>query len=351
VTGMCGATERRQDIPPNNWINLRHSAGMGREDGQYYYHFFYPQQRISLRNPASKGHARCDRVYRRGVAGFRWTRSIPLEDPRHRQSLLPGTNAFGDPKPANVHTRSFPKTTRCCSGSVRWQTGTRVVDRRNKLTICVSSKAITATPQARAANADGITSLQCRNAVRAEYASRSPHRPHRALAVYLISNQISAAPYRATATGSTVMHREALAGRTSPAGHADPVLRGRLGMQNNDPTRREDVKDPIGNWVAEGEVVMESERPCNGRRRERGLQLGEPWLTGAGEVTKNHNWSRSVSDPDSYCNLSRLLAAPHRPGANSTASMFRSTRKTPRCLSYLRRAKDSAGRRPQHVRS
>ena len=89
--------------PPNNWNSLfGHSTWeWDPTTSQYYYHFFYKQQPdLNWRNPAVEK-AMFDSMkfwLDRGVAGFRLDAITALfEDPElHDAALRPGTNDFGD---------------------------------------------------------------------------------------------------------------------------------------------------------------------------------------------------------------------------------------------------------------
>ena len=103
-------------LPPNNWI-----SGFGGSAWQYdpktkqfYYHEFYRQQPdLNWRNPAVEK-AMFDAVrfwLDRGVAGFRLD-AIPslFEDPQLRdEPVLGGTNAQGDPNLSDIYTNNLPE--------------------------------------------------------------------------------------------------------------------------------------------------------------------------------------------------------------------------------------------------
>jgi alpha-glucosidase len=102
--------------PPSNWVSL-FGGSAWQFDGktkQYYYHFFYPQQPdLNWRNPAVKD-AMFDVTrwwYNRGVAGFRLDAVDTLfEDPNlHDNPVLPGKNAYGDPKMENKYNHNLPE--------------------------------------------------------------------------------------------------------------------------------------------------------------------------------------------------------------------------------------------------
>ena len=102
--------------PPNNWLSwFGHSAWQfDAKTGQYYYHYFYPQQPdLNWRNPQVR--EAMMNVLRfwmdRGVAGFRIDAVSRLyEDPNlHDDPLLPGKNAYGDPNIEHKYTDNLPE--------------------------------------------------------------------------------------------------------------------------------------------------------------------------------------------------------------------------------------------------
>ncbi len=111
-----GYTADGKPIPPNNWI-----SGFGGSAWewvparkQFYYHEFYKQQPdLNWRNPAVEK-AMFDTVrfwLDRGVAGFRLD-AIPalFEDPQLRDNpVLGGTNAQGDPNLGDKYTSDLPE--------------------------------------------------------------------------------------------------------------------------------------------------------------------------------------------------------------------------------------------------
>jgi alpha-glucosidase len=102
--------------PPNNWQSwFGHSAWtFDAKTGQWYYHYFYVQQPdLNWRNPEVRK-AMYD-VLRfwldRGAAGFRMDAVSRLfEDPKlYDDPILPGKNAFGDPNIKHKYTDDLPE--------------------------------------------------------------------------------------------------------------------------------------------------------------------------------------------------------------------------------------------------
>src|SRR5439155_588535 len=82
--------------------------------GQWYYHYFYPEQPdLNWRNPAVEK-AMFDVTrwwYQRGVSGFRLDAVDTLfEDPDLRDNpILPGTNKYGDPNMQDKYNTKLPE--------------------------------------------------------------------------------------------------------------------------------------------------------------------------------------------------------------------------------------------------
>lgn len=109
-----GADGKR--LPPNNWISIFGGSAWQYDPKtkQFYYHEFYRQQPdLNWRNPAVEK-AMFDAVrfwLDRGVAGFRLD-AVPalFEDPELRdEPVLGGTNAQGDPILSDIYTNNLPE--------------------------------------------------------------------------------------------------------------------------------------------------------------------------------------------------------------------------------------------------
>jgi alpha-glucosidase len=103
-------------VPPNNWVSLFGGSAWEWVPAvrQFYYHKFYQQQPdLNWRNPAvEKAMFNAMRFWLdRGVAGFRLD-AIPtlFEDPQLRdEKVLGGTNAQGDPNLDDAMTNNLPE--------------------------------------------------------------------------------------------------------------------------------------------------------------------------------------------------------------------------------------------------
>src|SRR5215471_19730834 len=108
---------KRPGQPPNNWVALFGGPAwkFDSKTGQWYYHYFYPEQPdLNWRNPAVEK-AMFDVTrwwYRRGIAGFRLDAVDTLfEDPQLRDNPVidKEKNAYGDPKEQNVYNLKLPE--------------------------------------------------------------------------------------------------------------------------------------------------------------------------------------------------------------------------------------------------
>jgi alpha-glucosidase len=104
-------------VPPNNWISLFGGSAWTWVPAvhQFYYHKFYKQQPdLNWRNPAvEKAMFGAMQFWLdRGVAGFRLD-AVPtlFEDPQLRDEPVaaPGLNAQGDPKLSDIYTNNLPE--------------------------------------------------------------------------------------------------------------------------------------------------------------------------------------------------------------------------------------------------
>jgi alpha-glucosidase len=102
--------------PPNNWLAWFGGSAwkLDPQTKQYYYHYFYTEQPdLNWRNPEVRK-AMYDVIrfwLDRGAAGFRVDAISRLfEDPNLRdESILPGTDAYGNPKIDHKYTDNLPE--------------------------------------------------------------------------------------------------------------------------------------------------------------------------------------------------------------------------------------------------
>ena len=117
-----------------------------------------------------------------------------------------------------------------------------------------------------------------------------------------------------------------------------------IGMQNNDPTRREDVKDPIGRLGWPKEKGRDGERtPMQwSDTPNAGFTTGIPWLP-IPTSYQTHNVATEQKDPGSILNFYRNLIALRKTNpALLEGDWVPLNPGDPNVLSYLRRYKDEA---------
>jgi alpha-glucosidase len=131
-----------------------------------------------------------------------------------------------------------------------------------------------------------------------------------------------------------------------------------IGMENNNPTRKEDVKDPMGITGWPGYKGRDGERtPMQwDDSASAGFTQGTPWLP-IPPSAKTHNVASDLNDPNSILQFYRqLLALHHRNHALLDGDYVALNQDDPNVLAYLRRYKNSAvlivlnmSATPQHV--
>jgi alpha-glucosidase len=117
-----------------------------------------------------------------------------------------------------------------------------------------------------------------------------------------------------------------------------------IGMTNNDPKRRADVKDPIGRLGWPKEKGRDGERtPMQwDSTTNAGFSQAKPWLPVPASY-KTHNVSTELKEPDSILNFyRRVLALRHQDPALRDGEYVALNENDPNVLSYLRRYKDEA---------
>jgi len=341
--------------PPNNWISIFGGSAWKFDPttDQYYYHYFYPQQPdLNWRNPAVKT-AMFDVTrwwYQRGVAGFRLDAVDTLfEDPDlHDNPVLPGKNKYGDPRETDKYNTNLPEVHDVLR-DLR-----KVADQSDAVLI-------------------GETWTDNINELKAYY---GPHHDELQLPMdfmFAMVNKISAPAFRrqialAESSGGWPTYVisnhdiERSYDRYGDGQHDDAIaklmaglyltLRGtpimyygeELGMENNDPKRKEDVKDPIGKlgWPKDkgrdGErTPMQWSSGPNG-----GFTTGKPWLP-VPPSTATHNVATESKDPNSILEFyEHVLKLRHTNQALLDGDYVALNQDDPNVLSYLRRYKDQA---------
>jgi alpha-glucosidase len=340
--------------PPNNWISLFGGPAWTFDPttAQYYYHFFYPQQPdLNWRNPAVKN-AMFDVTrwwYARGVAGFRLDAVDTLfEDPQlHDDPVLPGTDKYGDPREKEEYNRGLPEV-----HDVLRELRT-VADQYGAVLI---GETYTDTLQQLKEYYGGGEELQMpmdmmfglvnrlsapdfrRQIAAAESAGGWP--------VYVMSNHDIVRAYDRYGDGQHNDDIAKLLAGMYLTLRGTPILYygEEIGMQNNDPQRKEDVKDPIGKLGWPQEKGRDGERtPMQWTSGPNGgFTGGTPWLPVPASAA-THNVENESQDPHSILRFyRRVLKLRHKNAALRDGNYIALNQNDEHVLAYLRTYQEKA---------
>jgi len=338
--------------PPNNWLAVFGGSAWKFDPttGQYYYHFFYPEQPdLNWRNPAVK-EAMFDVTrywYKRGVAGFRLDAVDALfEDPElHDNPLLPGTSSQGQPSMVNKYNDKLPevhdvlkelrKVADAYGAVLIGETWTDDIDELKKyygehgdelqmpMDLMFTTVNKLSPPEFR------------RQIAMVESSGGWP--------VYVLGNHDITRSYDRYGDRQ---HNDAIA--KLMAGlyltlRGTPIMYygEEIGMENNDPKRKEDVKDPIGKlgWpMFRGRDGERTPMQWNDEPNA-GFSRATPWLP-VPPSYKTHNVARELEDPGSVMQFYRhLLALRHQNRALLDGDYVALNGNDAKVLAYLRRYK------------
>ncbi len=340
-------------VPPNNWISDFGGSAwqFDPKTGQYYYHFFeVGQPDLNWRNPAvEKAMFDVTRFwYKHGVSGFRLDAvDLLFEDPDlHDNPVLPGTTDLGDPKMDNKFNDKLPEN------HIALKKLRQVADQNDAVLI-------------------GETYTSNRDELKEYYGEHSDEIQLPMDFMFCTVNKLSASEFRAQ-----IANAESTGGwpvcvisihdmprsfvRYGDGQHNDQIaklmagmyltLRGtpimyygeELGMENNDPVRKEDVKDPLGITGWPKEKGRDGERtPMQWNNSPNaGFTQATPWLP-VPPSYKTHNVASELQDPNSVLQFYKhLLALRHQERALLDGDYVPLNQDNPNILSYLRRYKN-----------
>ena len=340
--------------PPNNWTSLFGGSAWKFDPttNQYYYHFFYPEQPdLNWRNPAVK-EAMFDVSqwwYKRGVSGFRLDAVETLfEDPNLKDNpmLKPGKNAFGDPILENKYNTKLPEVHDVLRGL------RQVADEYNAVLIGETWTADVA--ELNRYYGEGNNELQMpMDFLFTTVNKLSPAAFRKQIAGV---NQASGWPTFVISNHDIVRSYD----RYGDGKHNDEIaklmaalyltLRGtpimyygeEIGMKTTPPTRKEDVKDPIGRTGWPEEKGRDGERtPMQWDDSENaGFSKGTPWLP-VPPTYKTHNVAVESKDPESVLEFyKRVLSLRHTNRALLDGSYAAINESNATVLSYVREYQD-----------
>jgi alpha-glucosidase len=341
--------------PPNNWI-----SGFGgsawRFDpttGQYYYHYFATAQPdLNWRNPlVEKAMFDVTRFwYKHGVSGFRLDAvDLLFEDPELRDNpVLAGKNEMGDPKTQEIYNDKLPENHDVLRRL-------RVVADENNAVLVGETYTDSAAElkEYYGSHNDEIQLPMDFMFCQVDKLSAPEFRRQIALAestggwpTYVIGNHDMERSYVRYGDGK---HNDEIA-KLMAALYL--TLRGtpimyygeELGMTNNNPTRKEDVKDPMGITGWPGYKGRDGERtPMQWNDGPNaGFTRGTPWLP-IPATYKKYNVQSESRDPESILEFYRhLLALRHQDRALLEGDYLPLNEDNANVLSYLRRYQNEA---------
>jgi alpha-glucosidase len=341
--------------PPNNWISTFGGSAWKFDPvtNQYYYHYFYAAQPdLNWRNPAVEK-AMFDVTrwwYKRGVAGFRLDAvdtMYEVEDLRDNP-VLPGKNKYGDPNMEDKYNKKLPEMHQALK-RLR-----KVADESDA--VLIGETWTHDISELREYYGDHNDELQMpMDFLFTEVKTLSPSEYRRQIAgveasggwpVFVISNHDIVRSYNRYGDG---VHNDEIA--KLMAGlyltlRGTPIMYygEEIGMQNNDPKRKEDVKDPIGKLGWPKEKGRDGERtPMQWNdSANAGFSTATPWLP-VPDTYKTHNVATELKDPDSILNFYRkLLSLRHTNPALVEGNYIALNQDDPNVLSYLRSYKGAA---------
>ena len=342
--------------PPNNWLSVfGHTTWtLDPATGQWYYHFFYPEQPdLNWRNPAVEK-AMFDVTrwwYERGVSGFRLDAVDTLfEDPKLTDNpILPGTNQYGDPNMENKYNTKLPgihevlqklrKVADEHDAVLIGETWTKDIAELKNYYGAHGSKELQMPMDLMFMTVDKLSPPEFRKQIATvDGAGGWP--------VFVISNHDKPRSYNRYGDGQ---HNDEIA--KLMAGlyltlRGTPIMYygEEIGMENNDPTRKEDVKDPVGKIGWPKDKGRDGERtPMQWDTTENaGFSQATPWLPVPASY-KTHNVATESKDQKSILNFYKnVLALRHKEPALIEGEYLALNQNDPNVLSYLRRYKGEA---------
>ena len=335
--------------PPNNWISIFGGPAWKFDPttNQWYYHIFYAEQPdLNWRNPAVEK-AMFDVTrwwYRRGVAGFRLDAVDRMfEDPDLRDNPgLPGTTEYGDPNQETKYNAKLPEMHDELKGL------RKVADQYNAVLIGETWTKNVA--ELKEYYGNGNDELQMpMDFLFTKVDKLSPAEFRRQIAgvessggwpVFVLSNHDIVRAYNRYGDGT---HNDEIA--KLMAGFY-LTLRGtpimyygeEIGMENNDPKSKDDVKDPIGRRGWPDEKGRDGERtPMQWNDKPNaGFSTVAPWLP-VPPSYKTHNVATESKDPHSILNFyKQVLALRHTNKALLDGNYVALNESDDNVLSYLR---------------
>jgi alpha-glucosidase len=336
--------------PTNNWTSTFGGSAWQWDDTtkQYYYHYFYVQQPdLNWRNPAVKQEIYDTSAwwYKRGVAGFRLDAVDTLfEDQKLTDNpRLPGTNALGNPNQDEINNKKLPEVHDALKGLrtvadqydavLVGETWTSNIDElkeyygehNNELQLPMDFMFMTV---------NRLSPREFRNQIAAIDGSGG-------WPVFVIGNHDNIRSYNRYGDGRNNDAIAKLMGAFYLTLRGTPIMYygEELGMENNDPKRKEDVRDPIGRLGWPKEKGRDGERTpmqWNGGA-SAGFTTGKPWVP-LPATYRTHNVASESKDPNSILSVyKKVLALRHKDPALLEGDYVALNTSDDHVMSYLRR--------------
>ena len=340
---------------PNNWTsNFGGSAWkFDPTTNQYYYHFFYAEQPdLNWRNPAVEK-AMYDTTrwwYKRGVAGFRMDAvGTMFEDPDLRDNpVLPSTKALGDPEQERKYNTEFPevhdalrdlRTIADEYGAVLiGETVTNNIDALKRY-YGDHGDELQMPMNFMFTYVNKLSAPEFRKQIAAADASGG-------WPVYVLSNHDAVRHYNRYGNGKDNDQIAKLMATLYLTLRGTPVMYygEEIGMENNDPKRREDVQDPVGRIGWPKDIGRDGERtPMQwDGSTNAGFSETKPWLP-VPPSHKTHNVEAESKDPNSILQRYKRLLSLRKTNAALREGKYVVLNETDSSvLSYLRIYKGQA---------
>ena len=338
--------------PPNNWQSTFGLSAWKYDPAtnQVYYHYFYPEQPdLNWRNPeVEKAMFDVTRFwYRRGVAGFRLDAVDTLfEDPNLTDNpVLPGTDKYGRPNMEEKYNKKLPEV-HLALGRLR-----QVADEYDAVLIGETWTSDVAELEKYYGAKGNELQLPMDLMLTKLPLSANALREHihavnaaRGWPAYVITNHDIPRSYSRYADG---VHNDDIAKMLAGfyltlRGTAIMYYGEEIGMENNDPKRKEDVKDPIGILGWPKEIGRDGERtPMQwNSSANAGFTTGKPWLP-VPESAETRNVEVESKNPNSLLSFYRQLLHLRRTEPGLMAGEYVPLNESDaNVLSYLRKSKD-----------
>jgi alpha-glucosidase len=343
------------DRPPNNWLSTFGGSAwkFDPKTNQYYYHYFYAEQPdLNWRNPAVEK-AMFDVTrwwYRRGVAGFRLDAVDTMyEDPDLRDNpILPGTNKFGDPNMQDKYNKKLPELHEALTNLRKvadehdavliGETWTKNIDELKEY-YGGHGKELQMPMDFLFTNVNRLSPDEFRRQIAGVDSSGG-------WPVYLFSNHDIERAYNRYGDGQNNDATAKLLAGLYLTLRGTPIMYygEEIGMENNGPKTKEDVKDPIGRTGWPKEKGRDGERtPMQwDPSPNAGFSSTKPWLP-VPDTYQTHNVASEEKDSSSILNFyKRILSLRHTDPALLEGEYVPLNENDPNVLAYLRRYKSEA---------